>query len=514
MTTSSIRQHPLLPWIGIAFLTLAALALRLYRLSDLGLWYDEAFSILIARRSWGAMNQVIFVDVHPPLYYYLLHLWGAESITWARGFSVLCSTLTIPLLFILTRRLLGTGGAFLASALLTIHPMHVYYAQELRMYAFQSLLILLLLASGLRLLSTENPPRRRHWIALAVLAWGVMATQYLGGALVAGVWIGLFLAHLGKNTPPPRWIATWAGCGAAALVGMFPFLFWGTRWKTLTEFQNDLPFSLRFIRDILDGFMGHIHSTPLHWIGNNGGEFYWDLACAIFLLLLLTVGVIVLLRTSRRKEAIFLSSVVSVCAFLLFLYDCSERRFFTRYFVLLLPASVMLYAAALSHGRRWLRFPAVGFLVLIFLSSSCFILSGEHRDTSGKLAKRISFQSKNRPQPPMLVENIALALTLKTFFPQADIRYASTRDALIPVEQAVFTDQDLVQTWPEDWRGRKVWMIMGGWGNLPQTPEELQSKTAEFAQRLGAPKGALRLYGVETVQGGFKWSALLEWAPQ
>ena len=90
---SPIQRH--LSWIILALLTVSGLLLRLYRLPDLGVWYDEAFIVLIARRPWSSMNQAIFTDVHPPLYYYLLHFWGVSTIMWARALSVVCGTLAL-----------------------------------------------------------------------------------------------------------------------------------------------------------------------------------------------------------------------------------------------------------------------------------------------------------------------------------------------------------------------------------------------------------------------------------
>jgi predicted membrane-bound mannosyltransferase len=62
----------------LAFL-LFGLAVRLWRLGDRGLWYDEAFAILFAERGLPAMIegtvtqvQGAAADVHPLLYYTLL----------------------------------------------------------------------------------------------------------------------------------------------------------------------------------------------------------------------------------------------------------------------------------------------------------------------------------------------------------------------------------------------------------------------------------------------------------
>ena len=55
---------------------LAAFALRLYRLGVSSLWYDETVSGVLAQQDLLALTRHTAGDIHPPLYYYLLHFWG------------------------------------------------------------------------------------------------------------------------------------------------------------------------------------------------------------------------------------------------------------------------------------------------------------------------------------------------------------------------------------------------------------------------------------------------------
>ena len=153
---------------AIALITASGLALRLIRLGEIGLWYDEAFGLLIARRPWGEMNALLAMDVHPPLWFWFLHLWGTASVTWARLSGALLGAATIPALWLGVRRPLGEGTALLAALLLAVHPIHVFHSQELRMYALQGLLFVAMLSIVLPRLSGAMTPGR--WAFLAVLA--------------------------------------------------------------------------------------------------------------------------------------------------------------------------------------------------------------------------------------------------------------------------------------------------------------------------------------------------------
>ncbi|MBN1813017.1 MAG: glycosyltransferase family 39 protein [Anaerolineae bacterium] len=130
--------------------------LRLYQIGDNGLWIDEAFSIWMGQQPTGEMlGWLVRIDQHPPLYYLLLHLWmhlGDDQAV-VRAFSALCSTLTIPAIYLLGRRLSGQKLGLLAALILAVSPFHVHFAQEARMYALMALNASLAMVALARLLT-------------------------------------------------------------------------------------------------------------------------------------------------------------------------------------------------------------------------------------------------------------------------------------------------------------------------------------------------------------------------
>jgi len=77
------------------------------------------------------------IDQHPPLYYTLLHFWiklTGDNPGDVRMLSAILGTLTIPVMFLLGRRLMGTTVGLLAALILALSPFHVRFAQETRMY--------------------------------------------------------------------------------------------------------------------------------------------------------------------------------------------------------------------------------------------------------------------------------------------------------------------------------------------------------------------------------------------
>lgn len=119
-------------------LSVASLLIRLAGLSLDSLWFDEVFSLRAARMSVNEIVTLTRGDVHPPLYYLLLHFWVknfGETPAAVRLLSVVFSSLTVFALYHLARELFDARSALFAALFATLSPFQVFYAQETRMYA-------------------------------------------------------------------------------------------------------------------------------------------------------------------------------------------------------------------------------------------------------------------------------------------------------------------------------------------------------------------------------------------
>jgi uncharacterized membrane protein len=126
-------------------------ALRALRLDFQPLWWDEGYSVWFATHPMPELLALTAADIHPPLYYALLRGWigafgpGPNAL---RLFSVFIGTVTIPVIYVVARRMLTLRVAWLATFLLAISPLHIYYSQEVRMYGLAMLLGLGALLAG------------------------------------------------------------------------------------------------------------------------------------------------------------------------------------------------------------------------------------------------------------------------------------------------------------------------------------------------------------------------------
>ncbi len=139
--TAFRRSLPLL------LVLLAGAALRAYRLGADSLWYDETVSLLLAGKPLPDLVAHTARDIHPPLYYILLHFWtrlAGRSEFAAAWLSYAAGLLLIPATYALVRRVTCRPNIALVTAMLmAISPYHVWYAQEVRMYTVGALLAVL-----------------------------------------------------------------------------------------------------------------------------------------------------------------------------------------------------------------------------------------------------------------------------------------------------------------------------------------------------------------------------------
>ncbi|MEZ4517429.1 MAG: glycosyltransferase family 39 protein [Chloroflexota bacterium] len=102
---SPTRRFQWWRWVIVALL-LFAFFLRVHRLGDQRVWWDEGWSVWVSRLTTGGILSTTGNDVHPPLYFWLLHLWRSLSGDSEFGLRLLSSffgTLTVAATFALGR---------------------------------------------------------------------------------------------------------------------------------------------------------------------------------------------------------------------------------------------------------------------------------------------------------------------------------------------------------------------------------------------------------------------------
>jgi hypothetical protein len=121
----------------------AGVVARFYQPSPM--WLDEALTVNIAALPIGEIPEALRADGHPPLYYLVLHAWMnlvGTSTGAVRALSGILSVASLPLAWLVGRRIGGAPLGLLAAAVLAASPYAIRYGTENRMYALMGLLVL------------------------------------------------------------------------------------------------------------------------------------------------------------------------------------------------------------------------------------------------------------------------------------------------------------------------------------------------------------------------------------
>ena len=174
--------------------------LRLYRLDAQSFWHDEAYSAGVARATPTDIVANRFSDVHPPLYYLLLHYWLAigQGDFVLRLFSTVLGVAGIAAMYSLGRVLCDENVGLVAATITAVAPYMIFYSQEVRMYALLFLLSTLLLTSYAHMLRTDSPS---WWAAYTVLAALSLNTHFFSGLLILSLHLHFVICRTPRRIP-------------------------------------------------------------------------------------------------------------------------------------------------------------------------------------------------------------------------------------------------------------------------------------------------------------------------
>ncbi|OLF56731.1 glycosyltransferase family 39 protein [Pseudomonas chlororaphis] len=221
-TSERLRLFAVLRAYWLLPILLLAAAVRFYDLTAAAIWGDEGSSLLLSQYDLNEIWVHAAHDVHPPLYFMLLHGWIAafgDGILAIRSFSAWPGIACVGLGVWLVAQIASRRAAILAGFLLALLPTAVRYSQEVRMYA---LLGVWLLGATLALVYWVRQPRRqRYLVYYALLMGAAFYTHYFTALCVLAHWLYLALLRL-QATPaslriqrPGWWLAN------VAIVALF-----------------------------------------------------------------------------------------------------------------------------------------------------------------------------------------------------------------------------------------------------------------------------------------------------
>lgn len=349
------RLHTVPDLIWMTIITWLGFTVRLAYLDVPSLWADEAFSWLVTSQSLATAIELALINfVHPPLYYLLLYpatrLNQSEFVL--RFPSVMFGLISIPLIYRLGRELTSEPGqarrvGLLAAVFLALNPFHIWFSRDARNYGLVFLLALLMLYTFHQLLQG-----RKRWSAFVIVSALAYITHYFA-LLLALTQFAYFLLNFRRRyrlfrrwvlaqaiafTPLALWLVTLFLQETKAIgIGWIPRPTWVTPLLTFWDF------ALLYAE---------------HWLP-------WGVVILPLFLLTLAFG----FRPHRQRILLALWLLVPSLSILLISWTLDRYFYVDRYFIIGLPAFVLLLARGIvafpGHppARKWMA-AGTAFLLL------------------------------------------------------------------------------------------------------------------------------------------------------
>jgi len=182
---------------GVAIVGVS-IVVRFYLLTNASIWSDEGFSLELITYPLADIWTLSGRDVHPPLFYMLLHelvaLTGSNALMWTRGFSALLGVVNVGLGIWLVRMVSTPRAAITAGLLLALLPIAVRYSQDVRMYALMG--AELTGATIALVYWVFKPQRKVYLITYVLLMVGGFYTHYFSIFCAASHWLYLLFIRL------------------------------------------------------------------------------------------------------------------------------------------------------------------------------------------------------------------------------------------------------------------------------------------------------------------------------
>jgi len=244
-----VSAGQIFPWLQKTLLLLLAFVVRVSTLGAQGLWRDEVDQWRFAFQS---LDELVANFTRPgwngPLYSPILRGWIAlsgESVFAMRLLSVIWGVLTVSLVVVLAQRIThNRRTAAVAGVLVAFSPYLIWYAQEIKMYTWVPMLVVLALYALDRACRRPRP----MWWAVVLVATTLAIYSHILAALLIPILVIWFVVH------PARGPRVWGG-GLLVLAGLtlpyLPLLAWQAPLLLVDRQTGYLDYSLGQMTSVL-----------------------------------------------------------------------------------------------------------------------------------------------------------------------------------------------------------------------------------------------------------------------
>lgn len=354
--------------ISFFLILLLGLGLRIYKLGERSLWFDEATFVNFKPESLLKSLQYLWAcilsgraSIDSAIVYNVFALFWSEIAKnefMLRIPSVIFGIFSIFVVYRLGKSLFSREAGLISAFMLAISPFHIYYSQEFRMFSLISFLTLLSVYFLRKFMETGKTSNISGYIIshLLNIYVNILTSVYLFAEII------FFLMYRRKYSALlKKWLIAHAIISFFLIPAALSAFIRLKYLNRMIQISNPNIFDEYVsIKPSMDSIMVPIFTLKNFFAGYNATFMFW-LCTFIILLTLILWGII----KSRRREETYLCLICSLAPFfILYLF----RRFIyaDRY---LIPSSIFLYLIAVNgllHIKKAYQIIIVMLLLVLF----------------------------------------------------------------------------------------------------------------------------------------------------
>jgi uncharacterized membrane protein len=423
-------------------------------------------------------------DIHPPLYFWLLHgwtrLWGVEPST-GPLLNIILFLVGAPALYGLARYLLqNEQEALLVTLIWAVSPAVLQTAGEARQYDLFGVITIVFIWLLALCLDTKHPTRLWHWLLLGIAAAAGSLTHFhfilvaTGGLLI----FGRRQLQQNNRVRPSRQLLTAVSVIAAGYI--FSLLLhpaFLTSFETLADRQVDEATFFLTPLDVMRRLFAAVETFTGYWV------YGWPLQVALFIVFLSAIAFLGLALIRNRQgladgikrmdwtgyQGLLIYLWLGGISILMYLTFISPIHAMTaRHMSAVWPFYAFLAVFLIRFIRVTWQRSQLAHNIMVGLAIIMIIFGGlSIRQVNGKMRSRIEGVDNLEAAPVILVDTVHRGI-----LPQLLIH--------VPSHKQIYADwqRSLIER-PEDWLAQlpdgTLYLSEGAYGNSAEGHQEILS---------------------------------------
>lgn len=335
-------------WFYFLIIVLVNILFKVIQLDFSSFWYDEIVSVESASLNFGHIKHVSEWDNNPPFYYYCLSVWIKlfnDSEFCVRLLSVIFSSLSAGVVFLLANKFFNKTTAIIASFLYLSSNFLYFYSHEARAY---SLIALLVLVSSYLFLNFKQKNTWKHIIFLGLINFLIAYTHYIAGLVVMFevAFMSFYFDRSQKNK-----------FSYSVLITILLIFLRFTKKQFLLIFAFNSPGSTFWLKKSEFSYLQEVLS-----------EFFFDYYLLFPLLLAIILGIVLSYKYKNKESnfAVTYSTIIGLGSIIIiYLVGIKVSIFLDRYLIFAVPFIYILIAYGFSFIKN--KYIGIVFSLLFFI---------------------------------------------------------------------------------------------------------------------------------------------------